>query len=149
MKQGEQVTGSKQVSSNPPGPVHQLLPPGSWHLSSHPDFFQGWTVLWKCIPNKLFPPQLSFCSWCFITSLETITKTGRISHSPYCLHYVSEAGLISQYLLPIYWEYSTVNHIPKTLEQRRNQEVGKIWPKLRPEVTIYYTLISFNVSPES
>jgi len=30
--------------------------------------------MWKCKPNKPFPPQLAFWSWCFVAAVETLTK---------------------------------------------------------------------------
>jgi hypothetical protein len=52
--------GNKPVSSIPPWPLHQLLTPGFLTcLSSRPDFLQWWTVLWKCKPNKPFPPHFA------------------------------------------------------------------------------------------
>jgi hypothetical protein len=83
-KAGWASHGSKSVSSTPPWPLHQFLPPWScpvWVavLTSSSD---GRTMSWKYKSNKSFPPQLAFWSWCFFTTMETPTKTPVFSGFP-------------------------------------------------------------------
>ena len=75
--QAQQAMRSKPVSSTPPWPLHQLLPPGScpaWVsvLISLNNEQQYGSMNWI---NKHFPPQLAFWSWCFSTVIATLTKT--------------------------------------------------------------------------
>lgn len=66
-------TGSKPVSSSLQGLCTRLT--ASRFLlcvSSCPDFFQGWTMMWMCKPNKPFPT----CLWlrCLITVIAVLTS---------------------------------------------------------------------------
>jgi hypothetical protein len=40
-------------------------------LHSSPDFLWWWTAVWKCKPNKPFPPQLASWSWCLCRNRNT------------------------------------------------------------------------------
>lgn len=69
---------SKPISSTPSRPLYDLLPPDSLpYLSTCPDSLLWWSAIWKYKPNILFSPQLAFWSCCFITAIETVTKTAR------------------------------------------------------------------------
>lgn len=46
-------------------------------LSSCPDLFPQWTVIWKCKPNQPFPPQLAFGHG-FIIAMVTLTNSKTI-----------------------------------------------------------------------
>ena len=74
-KQVEEATRSKLVSSPPPRPLHQLLPPGSC---------PAWVPVLTSFDHKLwsgsirqinpFLPELLW-SWCFVIALLTLAKT--------------------------------------------------------------------------
>ena len=61
-EQAEQARGSKPVKNIPPWPLHQLLLPDLLEFQSWLPWW--WTAVWKCKPNKPFPPQLASWSWC-------------------------------------------------------------------------------------
>ena len=62
-KKGWASCWSKPVSSSPPWPLHQFLPPGSC-----PDSCQWWTLGGKA--NRTLSSPSWFWSWCFITAIK-------------------------------------------------------------------------------
>jgi hypothetical protein len=60
-KQAEQARGSKPVTF-----LHDLCISSCFQicLSSSPNLLWWWTAVWKCKPDKPFPLQLAFWSWC-------------------------------------------------------------------------------------
>jgi hypothetical protein len=71
-RQVEQARGNKPLSSIPPWPLHQLLPPALLEfLSSLPPMMNS--DLLKVKPNNPFPLQLVFWSWYFIAAINVKT----------------------------------------------------------------------------
>ena len=70
-------TRAQQTVKNiPPWPLHQLLLPDLLEFQSWLPWW--WTAVWKCKPNKPFPPQLASWSWCLYRNRnsKTIRKMG-------------------------------------------------------------------------
>jgi hypothetical protein len=70
--QAEQPLSSTDSSMAPASaPTSQVSAPGVSALVSFSDI----TTEWKCKPEKLFSPQLTFWSWCFFTTTEILSRT--------------------------------------------------------------------------
>ena len=75
-KQTEKGRGSRSVRRTPPQHLHQLLPPGSYHIWGPVlTSFGDETAMWKHKLNTPFPPPTYFFGMVFATATETQTKT--------------------------------------------------------------------------
>ena len=71
-KQSEQTMGSKQVSSIPPWPLHQLLPPGSCPAGVPVLTYFG-NEQQRGSVSQINPLIANLLAWCFVVA--TLTKT--------------------------------------------------------------------------